>query len=93
MKKVFGAIVITAVALATTAAFAESTVSEQRAELAKLWGQEQTTGHEAVAGRETVAGRIVTQASIGNAKPVEAKAGDIWATGESDFRPYTARDR
>ncbi len=40
MKNVLGAIVITTAALATTAAFAESVVDENRARLAALWGQD-----------------------------------------------------
>ena len=40
MKNVLGAIAITAAALATTAAFAESVVDGKRARLAALWGQD-----------------------------------------------------
>jgi len=40
MKNVLGAIAITAAALATTAAFAETAVDDQRARLAVLWGQD-----------------------------------------------------
>ena len=40
MKNVLGAIAITAVALATTAAFAETTNDEKNARLVVLWGQE-----------------------------------------------------
>ena len=40
MKNVLGAIAITAVALATTAVFAETTNDEKNARLAVLWGQE-----------------------------------------------------
>ncbi|MFQ5564819.1 MAG: hypothetical protein ACE5EU_00430 [Paracoccaceae bacterium] len=40
MKKVLGAIAITAVALATTTAVAETAADEQRARLASLWGQD-----------------------------------------------------
>jgi len=42
MKNVLGAIAITAAALATTAAFAESVVDDKRARLAALWGQDKT---------------------------------------------------
>ncbi len=48
MKKVLGAIAITAAMLATTAAFAENTSAEKRAELAKLWGKD-----TAVTARQT----------------------------------------
>ncbi len=53
MKNVFGAIVITAAALATTAAFAESTVDEQRARLANLWGQDKAVTTSRAAGPQS----------------------------------------
>lgn len=50
MKNVLGAIAITAATLATTAAFAENVVDENRARLAALWGQD-----KAVTDSRTVA--------------------------------------
>ena len=40
MKKILGAIAITATALATTAAFAETATEDQRVRLEMLWGKD-----------------------------------------------------
>ncbi len=56
MKKVLGAIAITAAMLATTADFAENTSAEKRAELAKLWGRDTAGASQAADTRKNFTG-------------------------------------
>ena len=56
MKKTLGAIAITAIALATTAAFAETNAEEQRARLEKLWQNDTTAVRTAAEPRKNFAG-------------------------------------
>ncbi len=57
MKKVLGAIAITAAMFATTAAAGENRADEQRAELAKLWGKDSAvTASQTAATRKNFTG-------------------------------------
>ena len=93
MKTTIGAIILAALTLTTTTAFAENAVVEQRAELAKLWGQEQVTDHQAAAGSGTVAERIFTAISSGRADTVDAEAAASRGAVPHAFQPYGARNR
>ncbi len=56
MKKVLGAIAITAAMLATTAVAGENRVDEQRAELAELWGRDTAGASQAADTRKNFTG-------------------------------------
>ncbi len=77
MKKVLGAIAITAAMLATTAAFAENTSAEKRAELAKLWGRDTAGASQAADTRKNFTGvsSIFGPIEFGFADPGLAEVG------------------
>ncbi len=77
MKKVLGAIAITAAMLATTAVAGENRVGEQRAELAELWGRDTAGASQAANTRKNFTGvsSIFGPIEFGFADPGLAEVG------------------
>ncbi len=77
MKKVLGAIAITAAMLATTAVAGENRVDEQRAELAKLWGRDTAGASQTADTRKNFTGisSIFGPIEFGFADPGLAEVG------------------
>jgi hypothetical protein len=71
MRKLLGAIVISVAALAATSAFPENVVSEQRAELERVWDNTQVRS----ASPDDFLGRIFSQVEFGFVNPGMAEVG------------------